>query len=420
MMVQKTVLENGLRVISEHIPGAHSTSIGIWVGVGSRHEPSRLGGIAHFVEHMLFKGTARRSAKDIAREIDSVGGVLNAFTGREHTCFYAKVLADKTPLAVDLLSDLVLNSTFNLDEIEKERRVILQEIHMVEDTPDDLIHDLFSQRFWQGHSLGASILGDEQTVGAIDRDALRAFLVEYYCGSNLLICAAGAVDHDVLVDLIWSQFNQLPAGKSLPPSKQPLPLRGLGLIEKPLEQVHLCLGTSAVAQNHAGRFGGYLINVMLGGSMSSRLFQTIREERGLAYSVYSYLNTHSDAGALVVYAGTSPEDVGEVSRIILRELARFRSEELTPAALRAAKDQLKGQLALSLESTDSRMTRLAKNELFLGRNLELAELLACFEQVSAADVQALALATLRDDSLNLQLIGPSGLTALPLVDLTIE
>lgn len=419
-MVQKTVLENGLRVISEHIAGAHSTSIGIWVGVGSRHEPCRLGGIAHFVEHMLFKGTDRRSGKDIAREIDSVGGVLNAFTGREHTCFYAKVLADKTPLAVDLLSDLVLHSTFDFDEIEKERRVILQEIHMVEDTPDDLIHDLFSQRFWQGHSLGASILGDEASVAAIDRDALRAFLAEYYCGSNLMICAAGAVDHGELLDLVREQFNQLPAGQSLSSSQPPRPFRGLGLIEKPLEQVHLCLGTSAVAQNHAHRFAGYVMNVMLGGSMSSRLFQTIREERGLAYSIYSYLNTHSDAGALVVYAGTSADDVGEVTRIILRELARFRSEELTPAALRAAKDQLKGQLALSLESTDSRMTRLAKNELFLGRHLELAELLDCFEQVSAADVQDLALNTLKDDSLNLQLIGPSGLAALPLVDLTVE
>jgi len=186
-MVQKTVLENGLRVISEHIPGAHSTSIGIWVGAGSRHEPSRLGGIAHFVEHMLFKGTDRRSAKDIAIQIDSVGGVLNAFTGREHTCFYAKVLGDKVPLAVDLLSDLVLHSTFDLDEIEKERRVILQELHMVEDTPDDLIHDLFSQRFWTGDSLGASSLGDERTVTAIGRDDLKAFLAKFYCGANLLI-----------------------------------------------------------------------------------------------------------------------------------------------------------------------------------------------------------------------------------------
>lgn len=419
-MVQKTVLANGLRVISEQIPGAHSTSIGMWVGVGSRHEPARLGGIAHFVEHMLFKGTDRRSAKDIAREIDSVGGVLNAFTGREHTCFYAKVLADKTPLAVDLLSDLLLHSTFDLDEIEKERRVILQEINMVEDTPDDLIHDLFSQKFWQGHSLGASILGDETSVAAIGRDALRGFMARYYSGSNLLICAAGAVDHGALVDLVRAQFDASPAGNPLSVPHQPLPLRGLGLIEKPLEQVHLCLGTAAVPQNHPQRFAGYLMNVVLGGSMSSRLFQTIREERGLAYSIYSYLNTHSDAGALVVYAGTSPEDAGEVTRIILRELARFRSEEIAPAALRAAKDQLKGQLALSLESTDSRMTRLAKNELYLGRNLELAEVLDCFEQVSAADVQNLALATLRDDALNLQVIGPSGFAALPLVDLTVE
>lgn len=420
MMVQKTVLENGLRVISEQIPGAHSTSIGIWVGVGSRHEPARLSGIAHFVEHMLFKGTDRRSAKDIAIEIDSVGGVLNAFTGREHTCFYAKVLGDKLPLAVDLLSDLVLHSTFDLDEIEKERRVILQEIHMVEDTPDDLIHDLFSQEFWRGEQLGASILGVEQSVSSIGRKDLQAFLAEYYCGCNILICAAGAVDHEALLALVRHQFDRLPAGLPLSTPKKPCSVRNLGLLEKPLEQAHLCLGAEALPQNHPLRFASYVLNVLLGGSMSSRLFQTIREERGLAYSIYSYLNTHSDTGALVVYAGTSPDDAGEVARIILREFARFRSEELTPAALRAAKDQLKGQLVLSLESTDSRMTRLAKNELFLGRHTDLVELLDSFEQVSACDVQQLARLTLRDASLNLQLVGPAGLSTLPLIDLTVE
>jgi len=420
VMVQKTVLENGLRVISEQIPGAHSTSIGIWVGVGSRHEPPRLSGIAHFVEHMLFKGTDRRSAKDIAIEIDSVGGVLNAFTGREHTCFYAKVLGDKLPLAVDLLSDLILHSTFDLDEIEKERRVILQEIHMVADTPDDLIHDLFSQEFWQGEQLGASILGTERTVSDIGRADLQSFLFDYYCGSNLLICAAGAVDHAALLSLVRCQLGSLPAGQPLPPAKKPRSVRSLGLVEKPLEQAHLCLGAEALPQNHPLRFASYVLNVLLGGSMSSRLFQTIREERGLAYSIYSYLNTHSDAGALVVYAGTSPDDAAEVARIILRELAWFRSQELTPSALRAAKDQLKGQLVLSLESTDSRMTRLAKNELFLGRQLDMVELLDCFEQVSASDVLQLSQLTLRDNTLNLQLVGPPGMNALPLIDLTVE
>jgi predicted Zn-dependent peptidase len=419
-MVQKTVLDNGLRVISEQIPGAHSTSIGIWVEVGSRHEAPRLGGIAHFVEHMLFKGTDRRSARDIAGEIDAVGGVLNAFTGREHTCFYAKILADKVPLALDLLSDLVLNSTFDFDEIEKERRVILQEIHMVEDTPDDLIHDLFSQRFWSGNSLGASILGPEETVKALSRDDLLGFVNQHYCGAKLLICAAGAVDHGLLLDLVQSHFGSLSAGQARPRSETPRTVGGLHWLEKPLEQAHLCLGIGALPQNHPERFAAYALNVLLGGSMSSRLFQTIREERGLAYSIYSYLNTHSDAGALVVYAGTSPEDATEVTRIILRELSRFRTEEIRPASLRAAKDQLKGQLVLSLESTDSRMTRLAKNELYLGRHLDLPELLDCFEQVSASDILALAQATVKDEALHLQLIGPSGASVPPLVDLTVE
>ncbi len=419
-MVQKTVLDNGLRVISEYIPGAHSTSIGIWVGVGSRQEPPRHGGIAHFVEHMLFKGTESRTAKDIAREIDSVGGVLNAFTGREHTCFYAKVLADKLPLAMDLLADLVLRSTFDLDEIEKERRVILQEIHMVEDTPDDLIHDLFSQEFWRGDALGASILGTEQTVGAIGRKDMLAFLERFYTGRNLLVCAAGAVAHEDLLALVQSQFSSLAEGETLVPGPLPRSVRGLGLIEKSLEQAHLCLGTRALPQNHPGRFAGYVLNVLLGGSMSSRLFQTVREERGLAYSIYSYLNTHSDTGALVVYAGTAPDDAGEVVRIILRELQLFRRSLLAPEVLRAAKDQLKGQLVLSLESTDSRMTRLAKNELYLGRNLEIGDLLDRFEAVTAEEILTLAKTTLQDDNLNLQLVGPEGMTPPPLVDLTVE
>lgn len=418
-MLKKSTLDNGIRVITEKIAGAHSVTVGFWVENGSRHEGLAHNGISHFVEHMLFKGTERRSALDIAKEIDSVGGVLNAFTSREYSCYYAKVLARKLPLAVDLLSDIVLNSVFDLDEIEKERRVVLQEIHMLEDTPDDLVHDLFSQTFWQEHPLGRSIVGTVETVEAITREGLLAFLAERYCGNNILVCAAGDLEHDQLVECIAAAFSRVDAGTRQPICSPPAYRRRISLIERDLEQVHLCLGTRALPQNHPNRFESYLLNAILGGSMSSRLFQKIREELGLAYSIYSYLNCHSDAGAMVVYAGTSPGDAPQVVGIMLRELRRFRSEPVTGEELHFAREQLKGQLLLSLESTDNRMTRLAKNEIYLGRNPTMREVLAGFDRVTTDDILKLAEFTLRDDYLTLQLMGQVKESDIPLIDLTL-
>jgi predicted Zn-dependent peptidase len=418
-MVHKSILDNGIRVVTEKIPSAHSVTIGFWVENGSRHEAISQNGVSHFIEHMLFKGTDRRSAQTIAAEIDSVGGVLNAFTSREYSCYYAKVLAKRLPLAVDLLSDIVLHSVFDLDEIEKERRVILQEIHMVEDTPDDHVHDLFCQTFWENHPLGLSILGTGETVGGVSRENLISFMAERYCGNNILICAAGDLEHDRIVEYIEEAFRRVSPGERSPLCSLPEYHRRLNIAEKDLEQVHICLGTRALPQNHPNRFASYLLNAILGGSMSSRLFQIVREEKGLAYSIYSYLNCHSDAGALVISSGTSPDVAPEVVGLLLKELRRFRTEEVAEEELHSAKEQLKGNLLLSLESTDNRMTRLAKNEIYLGRNFSVKEVLRAIDQVSSEGIQKLAEFIFQDDYLNLQLVGKVRNSDFPVLDLTL-
>lgn len=418
-MVHKSILDNGIRVITEQIPTAHSVSVGFWVENGSRHERASQNGISHFIEHMLFKGTESRSAQGIAKEIDSVGGVLNAFTSREFSCYYAKVLAKKLPLAIDLLSDIVLNSIFDLDEIEKERRVILQEIHMVEDTPDDHIHDLFCQTFWTDHPLGLSILGTEDTVGSLSRADLLAYLGERYSGKNILICAAGDLEHEQIVEYIEKAFRQVAPGGGSPLCTLPEYRRRIDVVEKDLEQVHICLGTRSLPQNHPNRFASYLLNAILGGSMSSRLFQIVREERGLAYSIYSYLNCHSDAGALVVSSGTSPDDAPHLVGIVLKELQRIRTELVTEEELQSAKEQLKGNLLLSMESTDNRMTRLAKNEIYLGHHLSLKEVLRNIDRVSREGILKLSEFIFQDDYLNLQMVGRVREGDFPMLDLTL-
>lgn len=418
-MVRKTVLDNGIRVISETLPSAHSVSLGVWVENGSRHEKVNEQGLSHLLEHMLFKGTERRTARDIAREVDSVGGMLNAFTSREFSCYYAKVLARRLPLAVDLLADVIRFPRFDLDELEKERRVVLQEIHMVEDTADDLIHDLFSQTFWHNHTLGTPILGTAESVGAFDRNALIAFLQQRYCGENLLICAAGDLDHDDLVDQLDRAFRGLLAKGRRPAVVTPEYGRHLVICAKDLEQVHLCLGTRALPQNHPNRFEGYLLNALLGGSMSSRLFQRVREERGLAYSIYSYLNCHSDAGAFVIGAGAAPSDARAVVEIILKEMRSLRDRPVSYRELTAAREQLRGNLLLSMESTENRMTRLAKNEIYLGRQLSLKDVLHGFDKVTAEDVQRLAGFLFKDEYLTLQVLGRVEAGDFPEIDLTL-
>jgi predicted Zn-dependent peptidase len=418
-MIKKTTLDNGIRVISERIPYASSVSIGIWVANGSRHERRESNGVAHFIEHLLFKGTDRRSSLDIAREIDSVGGVLNAFTSREYVCYYAKVLDKFLPRAVDLLTDLFLFSTFDPEEIEKERRVVLQEINMMEDTPDDLIHDLFHQHFWQGHPLGMSILGDAESVGGLSRDAIVEYKDQMYRGDDIIISAAGNLKHDELIRLLEQHLSSIPAGNGRGETKLPVYQRRIELVEKDLEQLHVCLGLKGVQQNHPKRYDAFIMNAILGGSMSSRLFQEVREKSGLAYSVYSYIASHADAGSLVVYAGASPENSAQLLEIMLKELSRFKDEPVPEAQLEGAREQLKGNLLLSLESSDNRMSRLAKNEIYFGGPLPLSDIMKGFDLVSSESIQQLACELLDNSTLTLVMLGRVGTPAFSPSDITV-
>jgi predicted Zn-dependent peptidase len=418
-MIKKSTLNNGIRVISERIPYASSVSIGIWVANGSRHERRESNGVAHFIEHLLFKGTERRSSLDIAREIDSVGGVLNAFTSREYVCYYAKVLDKFLPRAVDLLTDLFLFSKFDPEEIEKERRVVLQEISMMEDTPDDLIHDLFHQHFWEGHPLGMSILGDVESVSGLTRESIMAFKDQMYRGDDIIISAAGNLKHEELILLLEEHLSSIPGGNGRTASALPVYQRRIELVEKDLEQVHVCLGLKGVQQNHPKRYDAFIMNAILGGSMSSRLFQEVREKSGLAYSVYSYIASHADAGSLVVYAGASPDNSGQLLEIMLKELRKFKDEPVPEAQLDSAREQLKGNLLLSLESSDNRMSRLAKNEIYFGGPLPLSDIMEGFERVSAESIQLLANELLDNATLTLVMLGRIGTPTFSPSDITV-
>lgn len=404
-MLRKTTLPNGIRVVSERMSDIHSVTVGFWVENGSRHESGPLNGISHFLEHMLFKGTSSRTALEIAREADSFGGVLNAFTAREYSCYYAKVLSSRLADALDLLSDLVLNSSLDPSEIEKERRVILQEISMVDDTPEDLVHDLFSERIWHRHPLGLPVLGKAASVKSIGRQELLQVLQTRYLGRNIVVTAAGQVDHDLLCRKVEKAFSHIPEGELRSTCDLPEYRAGVHLLEKPLEQVHLCLGCKGLPQTHEGRFALQVLNSLLGASMSSRLFQRIREERGLAYSVYSYLNCHSDAGALVVYCGTAATEVHQVLSLVADEISALKNGELTAAEVAMAREQIKGNLLLSLESSDNRMSRLARNEIYHDYQPALESVVERIEQVTVEDVVALSNKLLVADSLTLQAVG---------------
>ncbi len=407
-MVTKSLLNNGIRIISEKIPHAHSVSIGIWVTTGSRHESAETSGVAHFIEHLLFKGTQRRTALDIAREIDSVGGVLNAFTSREHVCFYVKILSDYLNRAVDLLSDIFLNSVFDPEEIEKERKVILQEIWMVKDNPDHYIHDLFYQNFWKSHPLGKSILGTEESVENLTREIMVKYRNARFTANDIIITAAGKVEHDELTCLLNELFHDVPGGNMQEHCQSPSYEKRVEVVDKNLEQIHLCLGTKALPQNHRFRYESYILNTVLGGSMSSRLFQEIRENKGLAYSIYSYVSSHSDAGSLIIYAGTSQERMLEVIKITLGELTKLKTEKIPEQELTYAKEHLKGNLLLSLESCDNIMTKLAKNEIYFGRHIPIDEITCGIEKVTPESLLHLSNELFVEDYFTLQIIGKAG------------
>ena len=353
-MIVREVFDNGVRLITETMDHVRSVSVGVWLTRGSRHEPIEHGGIAHFVEHMLFKGTTSRSAQDIAQEVDCLGGHLDAFTSKEYAGYYIKVLDDHLPKAIDVLSDLVLNPAFAPADIEREKKVILEEIKMVEDTPDDLVHELFTQSFWDGHPLGRPILGSPESVDSLSSDVLRTYFDSTYTAGNLVIVAVGNVTHERMRELVVAAFLRLQPRSDQTTERPPAVLPQAQVRTKELEQSHVCLGTSSYPQNHDDRYAAYVLNTMLGGSMSSRLFQNVREKRGLAYAVFSNLSAYRDAGSLTVYAGCANEAVQEVVRLVVDELRGMKIEP-PEAELRRAKDHLKGSLMLSLESTSSRM-----------------------------------------------------------------
>jgi predicted Zn-dependent peptidase len=389
--IERTILGNGVRVVTEKMTNVRSVSVGIWIGTGSREESAKESGITHFIEHMVFKGTKNRSAEQIARSVDSIGGGLDAFTSKELVSYNVKVLDEHLPEAFDVVADLVRNPLFQEEDIEKEKGVILEELKMEVDNPEYLIHEIFSSSFWKGSALGRPILGTKQTIRTFDRDKIDRYYRQFYTPSNILITAAGNLQHRRLVELAGEHFSDLkrratPAFEGTPRPHAPLVFRN----KSSLEQVHVYLGVPSIAMPHESRFACYILNAILGGGMSSRLFQNIREKQGLAYTVYSELTMYRDAGCMLVYAGTSLRSAGKVVGSIVKELCEISAHKVTPEELRRAKDHLKGSFVLGLESTSSRMGNLARQELYFKRFFSLDEMLERIEQVTADEVLALA------------------------------
>ncbi|MCU0572225.1 MAG: insulinase family protein [Syntrophobacteraceae bacterium] len=409
-MYEKTVLSNGIRVVTEKIPYVHSVSTGIWVSAGSRDEQEEERGITHFIEHMLFKGTGRRSALDIAKELDAVGGFANAFTSKENVCFHAKVLDRHLPLVVDVLTDLVLNSVFDEREIEREQQVILQEIRMIEDTPDEYVHILFQEMYWRGNPLGLPIYGSVDSIQNINRSRILGYLSKAFDPNRIVVTAAGNLEHIEFVDLIAPVMEKLDHPQSVLTRETPPDQPRVRVINKDLEQVHLCLGMRGTAQVDDNRFACYLLNAILGGSMSSRLFQEIRERRGLAYSVYSFANSHEDTGLLGVYAGISPDNTTETLKVAREQLELLARNSILESELSAAKEQLKGSMYLNAESTDSRMNRLAKNEMLFGRYIPFEESEGRIDAVSSEEIHDWFQSVFKPDRLALVLLGPAEVT----------
>lgn len=405
--VKNTVLPNGIRVLTEPVPQFSSATLGIWVQNGSIYEPAELNGISHFLEHIFFKGTERRTAKEIAEAVDSVGGVLNAFTSKEYTCYYAKVLREDLPMALDVLSDLFLHSTFPEDEIERERGVILSEISESEDTPDDHIHVMFDRAFWPGHPLSLPITGTAETVSGMRRADFVRFLSERYRPDRVIVCAAGAIDHEWLVEQIGCTFGGLSGVTDGPGPSEPRPDPGLLLIERELEQVQMLLGVPGLSHTDERRYAAYVLNTALGGGMSSRLFQEVREKRGKAYSISSFLASFQHTGYLAVSAGLAAGAVTEVIDVVREELRKIVRDGLEPGELARAKTQIKGTILLSLESSESRMSRMAKNEIYFGRNIPPAVVAEAISSVTHEDVRALA-EELFTDRMAVALLGDLG------------
>jgi predicted Zn-dependent peptidase len=386
----KSVLSNGIRVLTERMPNVRSVSVGVWVTIGSRDEDAGNSGISHFIEHMIFKGTERRTALDIAKAFDQMGGFSNAFTSKEITCFHAKVMDIHLDRALDLFSDIFLHSRFDDKEVERERRVIMQEISMLEDSPDELIHELFNKFYWPGSNLGQSILGTVDNVSAISSQTLKEFVSKAYVGPKVLIAAAGNLEHESFVARINELFGGLVSINGHSSHSMPVPQLGVKFIKKDLEQLHVLMGYEGPCSSGPQRYQTLLLNVILGGSMSSRLFQEIREKRGLAYSVYSFSSSFQDTGMLGIYAGISEKQFSKTVELMHGELKKLADQSIGYDELEAARDHIKGGLLLSAESTDSRMTRLAKNEINLGKFVSYDKVIRKINAVTPEDIKQMA------------------------------
>ncbi len=403
---KKTTLENGTVIVTESIPDVRSVALGFWIGVGSRNESAEENGVSHFIEHLLFKGTTNRSAKDISETFDTLGAEFNAFTSKEFTCYYARMLDEHLPIGVEVLSDILLNSLLDEGHINSERQVVLEEIAMYEDTPDELIHDLFTSELWANHPLGQQVLGTRDTVGAFNRDKIVEYWRRNYGPGNIVIAAAGNLEHEAFVALIEEHYRPRAAAKVTPFPKEPEITAGLKIFERQTEQAHICYGTAGLDSRHDDRFILSILDNILGGSMSSRLFQKVREERGLAYSIYSYHSLYLDSGNFVIYAGTRPANVNEVLAIVHGEIESIKVDGVADDELARAKDHLKGQMVLGLESTRNRMIRLGKSELTHGEILSIDELVRRVSAVTAEEVRNLARRLLVKERLILTMIGP--------------
>jgi predicted Zn-dependent peptidase len=405
--IHRQVLPNGVVVITETMQHVRSVSVGIWVRNGSRREVPSENGLAHFLEHMVFKGTERRTAEDIAREMDSVGGMLDAFTSKEQICFNAKVLDEHLPIAFDVLADLMQRAKFDSEDLKKERQVVLEEIKMDLDNPEYLLHDIFTRGFWPNHSLGRPILGTPETVRRFDREAIQRRFQNWFGPDHILVTAAGNITHEQVLKLVEKEFGSLkPLGAqeedAVPSTAAPIHLER----KRELEQVHLCIGVPSLPIAHERRFGVAVLNNLLGGGMSSRLFQNIREKQGLAYAVFSELTPYSDAGMFSVYAGTAKETVGKVLDMTIAEFRAMKESPVAAEELLRAKNHLKGSLMLSLESTSSRMSNLARQELYFHRFSSLDEILASIDAVTSEEVQALAKEFFQAERIAVTVLGP--------------
>lgn len=404
--VVTTVLDNGVTVVCEPIEYVESVAVGIWCSTGSRMESESEGGISHLIEHMMFKGTEKRTAEEIAQSIEGRGGHMNAFTGREVTCYHARVLATELENAVDVLSDMYVHSLFDAQELEKEKTVVQEEIKKHEDSPEDHVHDLHTQNRWGAHPLGRPIIGTHESVGSFDSEACKDYLARHYTGSNTIVAAAGKVDPARLRRHVEDGLGNLAEGDDTVELSQPSASSESKYHQQDTEQVHFCIGGEGVSATDEGRFAMRVLDAVLGGSMSSRLFQRIREQRGLVYSIGSYLSQYRDAGGFTVYGGTSKQNFEEVESLVDTELRAVIDEELSAAELERVKVMLKGNLLMALESMSRRVDRIAHNEIYHGRQIPIEETVAAIDAVSAGDIRQLAAQFLNPDELSTTAIGP--------------